>query len=271
VGRETARSDPPADDLIFIQPHQAPNGCLKKAEIWGKFHYSWFQEFTVSVKQAFDRHAKDYDSERKLLIPSFDDFYGAALALIPFQPGKRFCVLDLGAGTGRFTYLVAQRYPNAEFTLYDISDKMLAEARKRFSGSRIKVNYVVRDYSREAIKGRFDLVISALSIHHVPHAAKEDLFRRVFACIADKGMFINADQVMGDSPFIDDLYRSTWLKQIRANGVTDAMLAAALERMKEDKMSTLPDQLQWLREARFSEVTCWYQNFSLVVYSGRKE
>lgn len=224
----------------------------------------------MSVKQAFDRHAKDYDSERRQLIPGFDDFYGAALALIPFQPRERFRVLDLGAGTGLFTYLVAQRYPDAEFTLYDISDKMLAEAKKRFSGSRTKVAYAVRDYSRETIGGRFDLVISALSIHHVPHAVKEDLFRRLFACIADGGMFINADQVMGETPFIEKVYRSTWLKQIRANGVTDAMLAAALERMKEDRMSTLSDQLGWLRKAGFSDVNCWYRNFSLVVYSGRK-
>jgi tRNA (cmo5U34)-methyltransferase len=232
---------------------------------------TWFQEVAVSVKQAFDRHAKDYDSERKQLIPSFDDFYGAALALIPFQPEERFRVLDLGAGTGLFASFVAQHYTNAEFTLYDISDKMLDEARKRFSDSRTKVTYVVRDYSREAIEGRFDLVISALSIHHVAHADKENLFKRLFECIDANGMFINADQVMGATPSIDELYRSTWLKQIRTNGVTDEMLAAALERMKEDKMSTLSDQLDWLRKAHFSEVTCWYQNFSLVVYSGCKE
>lgn len=225
----------------------------------------------MGVKQAFDRHAKAYDQERRQLIPGFDDFYGAAMALIPFQPEERFRVLDLGAGTGLFSYFVAQRYPNAAFTLVDISDNMLSEARKRFTDSRSRVSYAVGDYAREVIEGRFDLVISALSIHHVPHTAKAELFKRVFGCIDARGMFINADQVMGETPFSEELYRSTWLKQIRANGVTDKMLAAALERMKEDKMSTLSDQLDWLTKAGFSEVHCWYQNFSLVVYSGLKK
>lgn len=68
----------------------------------GNEHALWYfhRQIAVSVKQAFDRHARDYDSERRQLIPGFDDFYGAALALIPFQPEERFRVLDLGGRYG---------------------------------------------------------------------------------------------------------------------------------------------------------------------------
>lgn len=225
----------------------------------------------MSIKQAFDNGAKDYDSARKQLIPCFEDFYGTALELIMFQPAERIKVLDLGAGTGLFSSLVAQLYPNAEFTLYDLSDKMLGEAKKRFANSDVKVKYVVKNYSNEPIVGEFDLIISALSIHHLTDAEKESLFQGLFDSLNNNGLFINADQVLGETPFMEATYRSSWLKQVREKGVTEASLAAALERMKEDKMSTLSDQLNWLKKASFSEVNCWYKNYSFVVYSGRKQ
>ncbi|MCB2184637.1 MAG: class I SAM-dependent methyltransferase [Desulfobulbaceae bacterium] len=225
----------------------------------------------MSVKQAFDSGAEDYDLARRQLIPCFDDFYGTALQLITFEREAAIRVLDLGAGTGLFSSLVAKRYPNAEFTLYDLSDRMLDGARKRFAQSDVNVAFAVKDYSTEIIAGEFDLIISALSIHHLTDRAKESLFQKLFACFNKNGLFINADQVLGETPAIENVYRSSWLKQVREKGVSEASLSAALKRMEEDKMSTLSRQLDWLRKAHFSEVNCWYQNYSFVVYSGQKK
>lgn len=225
----------------------------------------------MSIKQAFDNGAKNYDLARKQLIPCFDDFYGTALEIITFQPTTSIKVLDLGAGTGLFSSLVAQLFPNAEFTLYDISYKMLEEAENRFSNIDVKVNYAVKDYSNEPIDGTFDLIISALSIHHLTDSEKETLFQNLFVSLNNNGLFINADQVLGETPFIEKIYRSSWLKQVKEKEVTDTSLLSALERMKEDRMSTLLNQLNWLRKAKFSEVNCWYQNYSFVVYSGWKQ
>lgn len=225
----------------------------------------------MNIKKGFDEGAKDYDSARKQLIPCFDDFYGAALNIIPFLKADNINVLDLGAGTGLFSSLVAQHYPNAEFTLYDLSNSMLEEAKKRFKKSNIKVNYVTIDYSANAIQGKYDLIISALSIHHLTDNQKELLFKKIYSNLNDNGLFINADQVLGETPFIEKSYRHAWLKKVKEKGVTASALASALERMKEDKMSTLSHQLNWLKHAKFKEVNCWYKNDSFVVFSGRKE
>jgi tRNA (cmo5U34)-methyltransferase len=53
----------------------------------------------VSVREAFDKGAKDYDSARKQLIPCFNEFYGTALDLISALKTDDIKVLDLGAGT----------------------------------------------------------------------------------------------------------------------------------------------------------------------------
>ena len=224
----------------------------------------------MSIKNSFDKAAKDYDAARKQLIPCFDEFYGTAMDLISFNEADNLQVLDLGAGTGLFTSLVAQQYPDAEFTLYDLSSAMLSEAKTRFEKINSKINYIEKDYSADGIDGEYDLIISALSIHHLTDNEKEILFRNIYKSLKPNGLFINADQVLGETNNIEQTYRNVWLKQVKDNGVTDSTLSAALERMKEDKMSTLIDQLLWLKKANFQEVNCWYKNYSFVIYSGRK-
>ena len=224
----------------------------------------------MKLKEGFDKGAKDYDSARKQLIPYFDEFYGIAVDVLPFDESEHIKVLDLGAGTGLFSHLVSQRYPKAEFVLCDLSGAMLEEAKSRFSTCEAKVEYVTKNYATEQIDGKYDLIISALSIHHLTDLEKKSLFNKVFLSLNDNGMFINADQVLGDTALIEHHYRNEWLKQVKAKGVTEASLALALERMKEDKMSTLSQQLTWLKSENFINVNCWYKNYSFVVYSGSK-
>ena len=224
----------------------------------------------MNIREGFDKGAKDYDSARKQLIPCFDEFYGTAIDLVKFQNKESIKVLDLGAGTGLFSSLVFQRYPKAEFVLCDLSTAMLNEAKERFSVNDIEIEFITKNYSSEPILGKYDLIISALSIHHLTAQEKEDLFSKIFSSLNDNGLFINADQVLGETPLIENIYRSDWLKQVKEKGVSELSLNLALGRMKEDKMSTLSEQLTWLKNAKFSEVNCWYKNYSFVVYSGRK-
>lgn len=37
----------------------------------------------MSLQEAFDKNAAEYDQLRRKFIPCFDDFYGMALALLP--------------------------------------------------------------------------------------------------------------------------------------------------------------------------------------------
>ncbi len=218
----------------------------------------------------FNKTAQTYNRARRQLIPCFADFYGTALNLIPFKKEDPFQVLDLGAGTGLLSQFVADSFPQASLTLIDRSEKMLEKARERLSNQSARTRFINADYSDGVLPGEFDLVVSALSIHHLPDNSKQGLFTKIYEALGDSSIFINADQVLGSSPAIEASYREHWLQEVRRLGVSDTDLAAAFDRMQEDKMATLEDQLAWLADAGFQNVNCWYKNYNFVVYSGSK-
>lgn len=224
----------------------------------------------TAIKTGFDASATTYDQARRQLIPCFDDFYRSVLELIPYQQQDRFRVLDLGAGTGLLSLFVSEQFPHAQITLTDISEAMLSKAKERFSCVPGHFEFVTADYSTERLQGDFDVVISALSIHHLTDDLKIGLFHRIYDLLPNGGVFVNADQVLGTPPEIEKIYRDTWIRQVRDLGIASENLNAALERMKEDKMAPLESQLEWLRKTGFKLVDCWYKNYSFVVFSGKK-
>ena len=222
----------------------------------------------ASVKRLFDAVASDYDRQRRKLIPCFDDFYGVALSLIePSTPSPD--ILDLGAGTGLFSGMVLQKFPNARMTLVDISDKMLEKARERFVGSD-RVRYVIGDYTHMEFPQSYDVVISSLSIHHLTHEAKKQLFSNVHKILKDGGIFVNADQIRGNTSETDRYFRRRWLEYIQSSGLTREEIEASIERRKVDINATLADQIRWMEEAGFQEADCMYKYMDFGVFFGRK-
>ncbi len=225
----------------------------------------------MSVKTLFNMHAEEYDDSRRKLIPCYDDFYGTAIDILPFPPHSSIRVLDLGAGTGLLAAKIAGAFPNAALVLMDISENMLQQARNRLWPIADRCTFTVADYTQQPqLEPGFDVVCSALSIHHLGKKAKMEVFRWAFTLLRPGGIFVNADQVLGESPEIEQRYRGKWLEQVAARGVTKKELNAALVRMQEDRMSPLSLQLAMLQEVGFVEVNCWYKHYSFAVFSGRK-
>lgn len=224
----------------------------------------------MSVKTVFDKYSSVYDCARRKLIPCFDDFYGIAVDIIPFPREESIKALDLGAGTGILSEMVAREFPASEIHLMDVSGKMLLAAKRRLQRYDNIFRYVIADYVHESFDEKFDVIISALSIHHLSCSEKDFLFMKCYELLNPGGVFINADQILGETPAIELHYRRRWVEEVKNNGVTANELKAAFERMKEDKTSTLSYQFDCLAKAGFVEVNCWYKNYSFVVFSGSK-
>jgi tRNA (cmo5U34)-methyltransferase len=226
------------------------------------------------VGALFGEAARDYDRARRHLVPGFDGFYRAVLESVPFETEKEIRVLDLGAGTGLLSAMVAEKFPRARVTLVDLSVEMLRVARRRLAEEPGRFEFRNMDYARKPLPrtgGGYDLVVSALSVHHLTHGDKKELFEKVRRSLAVSGYFVNADQIAGDTPEEDVRYGEWWLRRVREAGVSEEDLAAALLRMRADRNATLAEQLGWLEEAGFEGVGCRYMDHRFAVYGGKKE
>jgi tRNA (cmo5U34)-methyltransferase len=178
-------------------------------------------------------------------------------------------VLDVGAGTGLLTAAVAESYPDARFELLDGSAEMLAEARERL-GERVLAVHV-QDMADGLPAGPFDAVVSALAIHHLADDDKRVLFGRIHDVLRPGGVFVNAEQVLGPTPELADLYRKRWAQMCRDLGASDTELAGALERRRHDRCADVGSQLAWLRECGFPTADCIYKFWEDAVIVAVKE
>jgi tRNA (cmo5U34)-methyltransferase len=103
-------------------------------------------------------------------------------------------VLELGTGSGVTSRRVLARHPHAHLTGVDSSEHMLAAA--DLPGADLRL----QDLGDPLPEGPFDLVFSALAIHHLDAAAKADLFARVAVVLAPGGRFVMADVVVPEDP-----------------------------------------------------------------------
>jgi tRNA (cmo5U34)-methyltransferase len=225
----------------------------------------------MNIQRAFNATAADYNDLRPTLIPCFDDFYQTAVEVIPGDHTTPLHILDLGAGTGLYSGMVQAVFPNAEFTLLELAVEMLEKAQSRFSQMGKSPKNWIDDYVETDLGGSYNLVISCLSIHHLENSDKERLYQRIHNALTPGGMFINADQVLGKTPKLERYYRQHWLDSVRALGISDEDLSAALKRMEYDRMATLDEQLRWLEAAGFHDVDCWYKKFSFAVFGGCRQ
>lgn len=218
-----------------------------------------------NIREQFDTIAKQYDEGRRCFIPCFKDYYVRSMGVLKNILPTAHRVVDLGAGTGLLTREMYRLYPQAHFTLIDLSDDMLDVARKRFAGL-ANFEFRVADYSRDLPQG-CDIICSALSIHHLEETQKRQLYRAVYDALPNGGVFINLDQFCATSPSIDEAYNKWWLDYIDHSGITPEAKDRWLERKKLDRENSVRATLGLLREVGFGEVECVYEfmKFATVV------
>ena len=139
--------------------------------------------------------------------------------------------LELGVGTGETALRVLAAHPGARWTGIDASEAMLARARERLPDADLRVARLEDPLPA----GPFDLVVSALAVHHLDADGKLGLFARVAEVLRDGGAFVLGDLVVPE----------------RAE---DAVIFVDWEM---DLPDSVDDQLQWLREAGLHPELVW--------------
>lgn len=190
----------------------------------------------MSVVNKFNQKAKEYDSERRALIPCFDDFYGVAIDCIDFKKDNPK-VLDLGAGTGILSQFLLEKYPNAEIVLIDLAGEMLKEAEKRFEGND-NISFICDNYLTHEFDTKFDIVISSLSIHHLTGEKKKFLIEKYADLLNDGGNFVNADQVLNPNKGVEDYFK------LKLDEHTGELVRKLMKKLKLEEL--MINQVLWI-------------------------
>ena len=110
-------------------------------------------------------------------------------------------------------------------------------------------------------------MVSALSIHHLEHEDKKELFTRIYDKLPEGGVFINYDQFCAEAEEMNTWFDTYWVNHLETSGLSELDLAKWRERRKLDRECSLEEETQMLRESGFTEVKCVYsyQKFSVIV------
>ena len=212
----------------------------------------------MTIEEQFNLIAKEYDQNRRKFIPCFDDYYGGTTDFIARTlPKTPSLIFDLGSGTGLLPSFYYRHFPKAEYLLVDIAEEMLSVAKKRFCNLS-NFRYEILDYAKGLPQGKPDLVISALSIHHLEHKNKKALFKNIFSSLSESGTFVNYDQFCADSPDMNEKIERHWISQIKDSGISDLEYGRWLERKKLDRECSVAEEIAWLKEAGFAYADCVY-------------
>jgi tRNA (cmo5U34)-methyltransferase len=171
-------------------------------------------------------------------VPAYDELQGAVAEATAGIHAE--WLLELGVGTGETSRRVLDLHPEAGLVGLDESAEMLAAVPAEVAVADLLVSRLEDPLP----EGNFDIVVSALAVHHLDGAGKADLFARIAQRLRPGGRFVLGDVVVPEDPAdvvtpIDGVY---------------------------DQPSTIGDQVRWLAAAGLDAEVVWTrQDLAVIV------
>lgn len=220
------------------------------------------------VRQSFERQAFNYDRLIPKLIPYYQEQHTLLLDLISFEKSDRFKALDLGCGTGILSHLILQNFPQSTVVSLDMAENMLAACQKNLLAYKERSILQLGNFAADDLGSGYDLVVSGLAIHHLDNDAKQNLFQRLFKSMNSGGILLIRDVVTGATAKLTQQYEQLWRNYIKANGEDDRYWFQKY--LEDDIPASVEDQMQWLKEAGFTEVGCHWRYLNFAIFGGIK-
>jgi len=192
------------------------------------------------VGDQFHFHPEAYLELVRSEVPAYDRLQDV-VAQATIGRGAR-SILDLGVGTGVTSERVLTEHRGARLVGVDESSAMLDHARRALPAADLRAARLEDPLPQ----GPFDLVVSALAVHHLDGPGKADLFRRVASVVVRGGCFVVGDVIVPEDP-------------------ADAVTPIDGE---YDKPSSAAEQLRWLCEAGFRAHIAWVEGDLAVLVGG---
>lgn len=181
-------------------------------------------------------------------------------------------IMDIGCGGGNYAVKMAQLFPNADYTLVDISKNMLDQAQKRVSEvvsgkiTTINLDYRTINFTAE----KYDIITAGTTLHHLRTEQEwESVYHQLYSALKPNGALFVNDIVIGENSAIDKLMLEGWKSVLRKNVPTEVDFFLA-KYQSEDTPQTLTYQLELMKIIGFSQVAVLHKHFNFATFVGIK-
>jgi len=226
----------------------------------------------------------------EIFVPGRVEQTATLLDLIPAERDEQFTIVELASGEGLLAEAVMERFPRCHYVALDGSPLMRERTLRRVK--RFKERLEVRPFEIASLEWRTILpqplrcVLSSLCVHHLSGEQKQQLFKDMAGHLEPGGALLLADIIEPATQRIANLFARQYEEITRAQSLAIKGDLSGFEQFQQlqwnyftydygtgqtfDQPSLISDQLLWLREARFSQVDCYWMRAGHAVYGGYK-
>jgi demethylmenaquinone methyltransferase/2-methoxy-6-polyprenyl-1,4-benzoquinol methylase len=147
--------------------------------------------------------------------------------LVPQQPGR---VLEICAGTGYLSRMVARAHPSADLHALDLSPEMLAVGRRAATAGHGQIAFVEGDAGELPFPDdRFDLVLAAYGLHELPTDVRARAAQEAARVLRPGGRLLAVDIDAPTRPSRVFSAYMRWIEKPHALEIVGRGLSATLE------------------------------------------
>lgn len=218
-------------------------------------------------------------------VPYANDQLEVMLRLLDATGGQIETFLDLGSGSGLLAIAILTRHPEAKATLVDFSEPMMDAARDLLGEDASLPSFVLADLGSPtwveavAADAPYDAIVSGFAIHHLSHERTAALYGEVLPLLRPGAFFINVEHVASASSWVEGVWDEAIIDSLaeynerQRTGKGRAVVEREYRERPDAKANILAPvgrHLDWLREAGFGDVDCFFKYFELAVIGGRR-
>ena len=216
------------------------------------------------VQEHFRVQVPAYQELMQRLIPHYDLQRDVMVSLMPSERDLPLRILDLGCGTGVMASRLAEEFPHAQLTLFDLTVEMIDRCKSRF-GDNPRVSFEVGDFREDDFGSSYDLIVASLSLHHVTFEERPALAERLFRSLLPGGQLITAEVVVDESPLVRERQYELWRRFMVSHGEDGE--AWYQKHLAKDHPVEVSEWARMLSDAGFTSPGCFWRYLNFAIFS----
>ena len=221
-------------------------------------------------KWEFNQEVTDcFDEMLERSIPAYADMRELVTRIGKHYVKRKTLIIDLGCSTGEAIAPFIREYGSQNhYKLYDVSEPMLEETRRRYAGW-IKEGFVdVRAFDIRnglPIHLNASLILSVLTLQFTPIEYRQKIIQSVYDSLEPGGAFILVEKVLGSNYTLDEMLVDEYYNIKAENAYTQEQIMAKRKSLEGVLVPITADwNVQMLLNTGFGSVDCFwrYLNFA---------